>query len=58
MTNSDDSFQLVSGYEQGFIDTLKKRIDKVKAADTKLKEFKKKKKKAKAKTSSTLDLFV
>jgi hypothetical protein len=58
MTNSDDSSQFVSGYEQGFIDTLKKRIDKVKAADTKLKEFKKKKKKAKTKTSSTLDLFV
>jgi hypothetical protein len=42
MTESQDSGDHVFGQESGFIDVLKKRIDKVKVVDRDLKEFKKK----------------
>lgn len=42
MTESEDAGGHASGQESGFIDVLKKRIDKVKVVDRDLKEFKKK----------------
>jgi hypothetical protein len=41
MHQSEDGSQFVSGQENGFIDTLKKRIGKVKEVDKAVKEFKK-----------------
>lgn len=44
LTNPDEleGFGQLAGYENGFIDVLKKRIDRVKTKDKKIKEFKKK----------------
>ena len=41
MHQSEDGSSLVSGQENGFIDVLKKRINKVKEVDKAVKEFKK-----------------
>jgi hypothetical protein len=41
MHQSEDGGQFVTGQENGFIDTLKKRIGKVKEQDVAVKEFKK-----------------
>lgn len=46
LSNPDDlaGTEQLAGYENGFIDVLKKRIDRVKVKDKKIKEFKKKQK--------------
>ena len=45
MSNSENTGANMNGIENGFIDTLKKRIGRVKEVDVKVKEFKKKDKK-------------
>jgi hypothetical protein len=46
LSNPDEleGFGQLAGYESGFIDVLKKRIDRVKVKDKKIKDFKKKEK--------------
>lgn len=44
LSNPEDNSDLTTGYENGFIDVLKKRIDRVKMTDKKIKEFKRKNK--------------
>ena len=47
MSNSENTGANMNGIENGFIDTLKKRIGRVKETDVAVKEFKKKEKKEK-----------
>ena len=54
MSNSENTGTNMNGIENGFIDTLKKRIGRVKDVDVKVKEFKKKDKKEK----KELELFM
>ncbi len=54
MSNSENTGTSMNGIENGFIDTLKKRIGRVKDVDVKVKEFKKKDKKER----KELELFM
>lgn len=54
MSNSENTGTNMNGIENGFIDTLKKRIGRVKDVDVKVKEFRKKDKKDK----KELELFM
>ena len=54
MSNSENTGTNMNGIENGFIDTLKKRIGRVKDVDVKVKEFKKKDKKER----KELELFM
>lgn len=54
MSNSENTGTNMNGIENGFIDTLKKRIGRVKDVDVKVKEFRKKDKKEK----KELELFM
>ena len=54
MSNSENTGTGMNGIENGFIDTLKKRIGRVKDVDVKVKEFRKKDKKDK----KELELFM
>lgn len=54
MSNSENTGTGMNGIENGFIDTLKKRIGRVKDVDVKVKEFKKKDKKER----KELELFM
>lgn len=51
LSNPEESSELTTGYENGFIDVLKKRIDRVKMTDKKIKDFKRK-------TKQDLELFL
>ena len=54
MSNSENTGTNMNGIENGFIDTLKKRIGRVKDVDVKVKEFRKKDKKER----KELELFM